>query len=81
MQLKSRYIRHFYAIYKIYFKRKIIVCVSVVSGVLVKCFLLEALCSTPMGLLIFENLLRNLSDVPACEAYLSARILFLAHPT
>jgi len=34
-----------------------------------------------MGLLIFENLLCNLSDVPVCEAYLSARILFLAHPT
>jgi len=55
--------------------------VSVVSGVLVKCFLLEALCSTPMGLLIFENLPCNLSDVSVCEAYLSARVLFLAHPT
>jgi len=33
------------------------------------------------GLLIFENLLCNLSDVSVCEAYLSAQILFLAHPT
>jgi len=34
-----------------------------------------------LGLLIFENLLCNLSDVSVCEAYLSAQILFLAHPT
>jgi len=84
MQLKRwalRYMGHFYVIYKVYFTSRIIVCVSVVSGVLVKCFLLEALCSTLMGLLIFENLLCNLSDVSVCEAYLSAQILFLAHPT